>query len=444
MRFILIRIIPALFIIMTLAGTTDAQKVWTLEECINYALEHNINIKRQKIAAEQAKNNHRQSKFELLPNLNGGVYHMYRAGKSLNLDNYEYVNQQYQYGYIAVSSNMPIFNGLENRNRIKRTRFDLLSQLESIEEAKYNVTMNIVTYYLNVLSNKEQKKIAEDQLEVTLDQIEKTKQQVQVGNKAKGDLLEIKAQAARERVQLTDAKNNLRMAKVNLIQLMNLDTLEGFTVDTPQDLTVEGSEALLSSNEVYEKSVKEFPTIKMAEYQVKSSEKNLDIMKGQRYPELSLGIQSQTRYNELSRELFSYSQQIRDNAFVIVELNLQFPIFNRMRVQNQIDNARLTLKDSKHQLQEYKQNLFKDIQRARNEAISAYENYQSNKDAVKSMEEAFNYTEERYNVGLVDVIEYQIAKNNLSKARSDLANAKYNFIFRLKLLEFFMGKQMKI
>jgi outer membrane protein len=115
-----------------------------------------------------------------------------------------------------------------------------------------------------------------------------------------------------------------------------------------------------------------------------------------------------------------------------------------MRVQNQIDNARLTLKDSKHQLQEYKQNLFKDIQRARNEAISAYENYQSNKDAVKSMEEAFNYTEERYNVGLVDVIEYQIAKNNLSKARSDLANAKYNFIFRLKLLEFFMGKQMKI
>ena len=444
MKAISLRTLFVTIILILTTGILNAQKIWTLEECINYALEHNINIQRQEIRAQQAENNHRQSKFELLPNLNGGIYHMYRAGKSVNLDNYEYVNQQYQYGYMGISSNLPIFDGLELQNRIKRTKYDLLSQLESIEEAKYNVTMNIVTYYLNVLSNQEQRTIREDQLEVTLEQIEQTKQQVEVGNKAKGDLLEIQAQAARERVQLTDAKNQLRMAKINLIQLMNLDSLEGFDIETPEDLKVEDSEALLSTKTVYNESIKEFPTIKMAEYQLKSSEKYLDMMKGRRYPELSLGVQTQTRYNELSREIFTYSQQIKDNAFVIVELSLSLPIFNRMTVQNQISNARLSVKDSKKQLQEYEQNLFKDIQRARNEAISSYETYQSNKEAVKSMEEAFNYTKERYDVGLVDVIEYQIAKNNLSKARSDLANAKYNYIFRLKLLEFFMGQQMKM
>jgi outer membrane protein len=182
----------------------------------------------------------------------------------------------------------------------------------------------------------------------------------------------------------------------------------------------------------------------MAEYQLKSSEKNLDIIKGRRYPQLSLDLQTQTYYNELSNELFPYKQQLEENAYFVVQLTLDIPIFNKMRVQNQINNARLAVEDSRQQLKEYKQNLYKDIQRARNEAIAAYENYQSNKEAVKSMEEAFVYTEEKYDVGLVDIIEYRIAKNNLTRARSDLSNAKYNYIFRLKLLEFYMGQQMEL
>lgn len=394
--------------------------------------------------AQQAENNHKQSKLEILPNLSGRAFHMYRAGKSINYDTYTYVNQDYQYQSISLNSRIPVFNGLEIQNTIKKAKFDLLAQLETIEDAKYNVIMNVVTYYLNVLSAQEQKKIKEEQLSVTLDKIEKIKQQVEVGNKAKGDLLEIQAEVARDRVELTDANNQLRMAKVNLIQLMNLDSHEGFNIESPDELKVKETGALYSTEQVYNESVEEFPTIKMAEYQLKSSEKNLDIMKGRRYPQLSFNLQTQTYYNELSNELFPYKQQLEENAYFVVQLTLNIPVFNRMRVQNQIDNARLSVEDSKQQLKEYKQNLYKTIQRARNEAIAAYENYQSNKEAVKSMEEAFVYTEEKYDVGLVDIIEYRIAKNNLSRSRSDLSNAKFNYIFRLKLLEFYMGQQMEL
>jgi outer membrane protein len=343
-----------------------------------------------------------------------------------------------------VNSDVTIFKGLQKQNTIKKNKFDMMAQLNKVEEAKHDMKMNVVTYYLNVLSNKEQKRIKEEQLKVTLDQIDKTKQQVEVGNKAKGDLLEIKAQAAKERVELTDARNQLRMSKINLIQLMNLDSLNGFDIETPSDLTVEETEQLMSTESIYDESVKEFPTIKNAEYLLKSSEKNLAIMKGMRYPELSLGLQVQTRYNELSTEIFPYRTQLEENAFVVAQLSLNIPIFDRMNIKNNIDNARLTVKDSRYQLKEFKQNLYKNIQRARNEAISAYENYQSNKEAVKSMEEAFEYTKEKYNVGLVDVIDYRIAKNNLTEARSNLSNAKYNYIFRLKLLEFYMGQQMDL
>jgi len=422
---------------------SEAQKAWTLEECINYALENNINIKRQKVAAEQARNDRNQSKWEMAPSISANGSHSFNFGKTINPDNYEYVNQQFQSQSMQANANLTLFNGLETLKTQKMRQYDLMAQLENIETARYNVTLNIVTYYLNVLSQAEQRKIKQEQLDVTMDQITKINEQVKVGNKAKGDLLEIKAQAARERVELTRAQNGLKMAYVDLAQLMNLDTIQGFKVKIPEDLAIQTEKLIKPADTIYNQSVQDFPTIQNAQYQLKSSKKYLDIMKGRLLPSLSFRTSYYTYYNELSQP--SYAEQIREiNPNLNLQLVLSIPIFDKMRRYNQISNARLFVKDSKYFLKEQKLELFKTIQKSVNEAEAAYEDYQSSLESVESNEEAFKYTEEKYEVGLVDAVEYKIAKNELSRARSNAANAKYNYIFRLKILEFYMGREMEL
>ena len=435
-----------LFIILSacivfFASDLRAQKKWTLEECINYALEHNIEIKRRSVTAEQAENNYKQSKFEYLPTVNGRASHDINSGKTYVYDLNKYINTDYQYSQFSLSSGVTLFDGLETRNRVQKRKFDMLAQLESIKEAKYDVKMNVATYYLNVLSKQEQKKIKREQLNVTLEQIEQTQQQVEVGNKAKGDLLEIKAQAARERVELTRAENELKMAYIDLTQLMNLDSTQNFTIHAPEQDTLKPDETIQTADIVYNKSVEAFPTVKNYEYQVESSEENLQMIKGRRYPRLDFGVNFNTYFNENVDVV--YGDQIDGNFSMIAGVQLNIPIFNNRSVENQIQNARLNIKDSKYRLKESKQNLFKSIQRARNEAIAAYKDYQANVEAVSFSREAFNYSEQKYNVGLVDIVEYKVAKKDLTEARLNAAQAKYNYFFRMMLLEFYMGEELE-
>jgi outer membrane protein len=439
------RISGSLLIIMVayllLPGSSvKAQKKWTLEECIEYALDNNIRIKRKSVAAEQAENNFRQSKFEYLPTVNGRASHDFNSGKTYVRDLSEYITKEYQYSQFSITSNLTLFDGLETQNRKQKRKFDMLSQLESIKEAKYDVKMNVATYYLNILSQIEKRKIKREQLNVTLDQIEQTKHQVEVGNKAKGDLLEIKAQAARERMEVTRAKNELKMAYLDLTQLMNLDSANNFKIYAPEYDSLSPQGSVQPADKIYGKSVEEFPTIKNYEYQVQSSLENLQIMKGRRYPRLDVGINFQTYYNNNINQ--NYQEQVDGNLSMIAGVSLNIPIFNNRYVENQVQNAKLSIEDSKYRLKESKQNLFKNIQRARNEAINAFKDYQANMDAVNASREAFEYAEQKYEVGLVDIVEYKIAKKDLTEARLNAAQAKYNYYFRLMLLEFYMGKEL--
>lgn len=446
MKVITQKTIYTIILILLLGGSSYSQETWTLEKCIDYALEKNINIKRQEIAAEQAKNNHQQSKLEMLPSVSGSASHSFRSGKTFSFDILDYVNQEYQYGQITLNGQLTLFDGLKTHHTLKKNEYDMRSQLSGVDETKYDVTINIVTYFLNVLSHIEQERIKKEQLEVTLDQIKQTKQKVEVGNKSKGDLLEIKAQASRERVELTQAKNNLKMAYLNLKQLMNLDTNETFQIQTPEDISIEPANAVQSTNSIYNESMKTFPDIENAEYQLKSAEKNLQIMKSQRLPKLRLGANYGTYYDELRKKQFhlAYDKQISENISFIATMQLNIPIFNKRRIHNQISNAKLDVIDSRYQLDKYKQNLYKDIEKARNEVISAYEEYQSNLEALESMEEAFNYSQQKYESGLVDIVDYRLAKNNYNKAKSDTVKSKYFCLFKMKILEYYLGQQMEL
>jgi outer membrane protein len=463
--------------ILFLSSATNAQQVWNLEDCIKYAIENNITVKRQELNAESAERNYLQSKMEILPNVNANGSHYYNSGKAINYETYSYVNTAFQGGNLSLTTELTVFNGLQTLNTIRKSKFDFLAQLENVEKAKNDITLNVSTAYLQILLNKELKDNAKQQLDVTLEQIEKTKRLVEIGNAAKGDLLQIEAQAATEKAALTNAENNLRLSYLDLSQLLNLEESENFEILFPELPDITLAEDISATDQIFSSAVEILPEIKSAELQLKSSQKNLLISKGAISPTLSFGYQYSSRYSELTNRTtgvesalstqptgvtesgeniynyysyntyansYPYLDQISDNASQAVYVALRIPIFNNWRTGNSISQAKINLSDKQLNLDLQKQNLYKNIQQARTQAIAAMDNYKANLQAMESMEEAFRYTEQKYEVGLVDILEYKTAKNQLNQTKSDLAQAKYQYIFRTKILDFYKGEQIKL
>jgi outer membrane protein len=435
-------------LIITVSFTSEAQKEWSLEECINYAIANNIQVKRQELSADNSEKIYFQSKMEVLPNLNANGQHYLNSGKAIDYETYSYVNESFQGGSVSLSSEVNLFSGLQTFNTIRKNKLDLLVQLESVDKVKNDISLNVATAYLQILLSRELRDNAKQQLEITLVQIEKTKKLVEIGNAARGSLLQIEAQAAGERAALTDAENNVKIAYLNLSQLLNLETSEGFEIQTPANLELTLNTEFADVNIIYNDAIVILPEIKGAEYGLKSSERNLSLAYGRISPSLVLGYQYSSRYNELSTNIedpaadYPYTQQLGDNASQFIYVGLRIPIFNNWNTMSGISRSKILVNDSRLNLDLQKQNLYKSIQQARTQAIAALERYKANTQAVESMEEAFRYTEQKYQVGLVDILEFKTAKNSLNKTKSDALQAKYECIFRIKILDFYRGEQI--
>jgi outer membrane protein len=362
-----------------------------------------------------------------------------------------------------------LFNGLQNYNNIKSNRFASLAALQNVEKEKIENTFNISSAYLAILFQQELVQVANSQKSVTELQVERTMKLVEAGSVAKGDLLEIQAQLANENLNVTNAQNELKLSVLNLTQLLDLDSSGGFSIVTPDTINTEGMLILPSVSEVYADALNFFPHIKGAEYQLKSEESALAAQKGRISPMLYLSGGLYTGYSDQRQQVntnepveqeigyvqgdptqivvapgfglteYSYSNQFKDNVAKSISIGLRIPLFNRWEVVNGISTARIRVEDSEFQLDQVKQQLFKSIQQAHNDAVSAYERFNSANEAVNSYRESFHYTEQKFNVGLVNSVEYSIAKNSFNKAESDLLKAKYEYLFAVKIVDFYRG-----
>ncbi len=451
------------FIILTTLSiafslSLEAQQVWTLEDCINHAIENNIQLKQTEVSSEISKNNYTQSKFNFLPSVTGFAAHNQNWGKTFSNDKLAYIDEAYYSGNFGVNAELDVFNGLNNFYTLKENRYTFLASKEDVAVEKNNITLQIVLAYLQVLYDQEMLDVANNQVQTTSEQVVKTEKMVEVGNQARGNLLEIKAQLAQEKVNLADAQNRVNISTLSLIQLLNLDqeSSKGFSLEMP-DLQVSESNILSTTEAVYETANTIMPEIKSAGYKLKSSELAYKKAKWSRSPSLSFSTLYYTRYSELANHPTLYdsdptndvnnylvSDQINDFAYTQIEFSLRIPIFNKYNIQRNINNAKLNVLNNEYMLDLQEQNLYKKIQQAHADAVGAYESYKANIDASISTEESFNYTEQKYNVGLVDIIEYKIAKNNFTKAQGDLLQAKYQYIFKTKILDFYKGEQIKL
>ena len=427
-----------------------SQEVWSLEDCINYAMENNLQLKRRQFQANTSENNLLQSKLQMLPSLSGFAQHSFSAGKTVNYDDYTYVQQQFQDGNLGAQASLNLFNGMQQTNIIKRNKFSFLSSNANVDKEKNDLMIDIVLAYMKILFNEELLEIAKAQLEAINQEVERTSQFVKLGKTSQGQLLDMKSQAAAERLNLTTVTNQLKTNYLDLTQLLDLDSVGNFRVLKPEDTEIGNDIIIVPSSEVFQNAVASFPEIKSAEYNLKAEEKNLSIARGTRSPNIYLRGLIYSRYSQLGRNPlepdapYPYGDQIKDNRYQQVSINLSIPIFQQWSIQNTISNAKISMLDAEVNLDQSKQILYKTIQQTHLDATAALEKYRTSTEVVDSRQAAFDYSQEKLDAGTENAVDYNIAKNNLIKAQAELLQAKFEFIFTTKILDFYNGIPFKL
>jgi outer membrane protein len=429
-------------LLLTFSGALKAQPTWDLQKCFDYAIENNLQIKRQRINAQYNENQVKQSKNDKLPNLNAQLGQDFSFGRSLTYDNtYDNINSASASG--ALNTNMTLFNGMTLTNTVRQREIDLQVTLQELEKTKDDIMLGIAAEYLQILFAEEVIEVTQANIEVTKSQIERTKQLVDAGSAARGALLEIEAQLAREELQLVNNQNDVQLSYLNLYQFLDLPISESFKIEKPTLPEIQANLTIMNAFDVFSNAINTRPEIKAAQLRVESAIKQLDIAKGYQYPSLSFGANYYNLYNnqytDIYGERIDFGEQLKNNSRSSLGLTLSIPIFNRFQVRNGITNSELQIEDYKYQLQTARNVLRKDIELVYTNALAALNRYISTQKAVTSMAEAFRYTEEKFNVGMINSVEYNQSKNNLTVAQSDLIQAKYEYIFRTKILDFYNG-----
>jgi len=432
-------------LLFSLCLSLKAQEKWDLKKCIDYAKEHNISLQLKKLDAEVQENNAKQSKYSLLPNLNARSNFNRTWGRSEDRATGTYTDINSKYVSISVGSTVSLFNGFQKQNTIKQANIDLQAYLEDIEKTSNDISLRIASFYLDILFKKELLQVAKDQLKITQLQIERTSVLVEAGTLPKGTLMEQKAQAAQEELTVVTSENNLNLSLLDLAQLLDLSSTEAFDIEIPGLPALNANRTLLNPNSVYEIALNSLPEIKAANLRLQSTEKGLSLAKAGIMPSLELNAGWSTDYSKLDDfSAASFGDQLKDRVNKYVGLSLNIPIFNGGINRRNISNAKINIDRSRLYLEDTKNILRKEIQQAHANALAAMKKYFSSETAVSSTEEAFRYTEEKFNLGLVNSVEYNQAKNNLLKSKSNLLQAKYEYIFRTKIIDFYNGVEISL
>jgi outer membrane protein len=412
----------------------NAQKPWTLQQCVDTALTNNRNVKQQALVKKNKEIAYDQARKNLLPNLNGTANQNWYFGRSLNVDN-TYQSTNSSQSSFGLSTGVTLFDGMKMKYNIDASKADMYASEADLQKIKQDITVNVAAGFLQILLNKELLQISKDQLELTKSKIEQRKALVIAGKMAEGEMYDLIAQESKEELSKVQAQNTLNLSLLDLAQYLELDHFENLDIVAPDNLS-ESDLHFLSADEVFETALTHRPEIKGAEFRLKSSEYNVLIAKGNYYPTLTLGANYGTNYYNISNvPNKSFSQQIKDNKSTSVGLNLQIPIFNKFATRNNVRSAQLGVKSSTIAVVNAKIELKKSIQQAYYNALGAKSRWEASQKSEIASREAYRFVNQKYEAGRATLYELYQAKNNLTQVLSEQAQAKYEYFFRIKLLE---------
>jgi len=412
----------------------NAQKNWTLQQCIDTALANNRNVKQKVLARKVSETNYLQSKQNLLPNLNASAGEYFSFGRSLGADNvYKNINSsQTSFG---ISSNITLFDGLKMKYSIDARKADLNASEADLKKMQSDLVMSVSTAFLQVLQNKELLQLAIDQHALTQTKIEQRKSLVAAGKLAEGEIYDLLAQESKEEMNRIKAEQSLNYSLLDLSQILELDSPDNFNIVLPTDL-LNAELTLLDPKSVYNGALVHRPEIKSAEFRLESNQTNVKIAKSNYYPSLSLNGQIGSRYYNLSGiPNAAFNTQLSNNLSSSIGLNLSIPIFNKFEVKNSVSNAMIQVQSSKLDLENTKIELRKSIEQAYQNALGAKARWDAAIKSETASREAYRFVNQKYENGRATVYELYQAKSNLTQVLSEQTQAKYEYVFRIKILE---------
>jgi len=468
-----------------LSITAFSQEKWDLERCVNYAMDNNLNILQSKLNIERADINYKQSRYSLLPNLNAGASYGFNFGQRIDPFTNEFAQGQVSSGNLFLSSSVDLFNALSRVKQVRSNEASLQASRFDLENIKNDISLQLCLFYLQILLNKENVEIAQQQVTITEKQVERTRQLVDAGSAPQGDLYDTEAQLAQEELNLTNAQNQVQLSTLNLTQLLQLDyeKSQGFDVVNP-DLSDEGVELLNNtSQDIYVRAKQLMPEVKAAEARRRAAEYSLSSARGQLYPTISLSGSLGSGYSGNNREQIGdgttslveigqavnpgnaevypvfvpqlsfgesdfrtkrLGDQLEDNFNQNLQLGLTIPIFNGNTAKANLNRAKVNQLDADISYSQITNQLRFDIEQAYADAKAAMNSYISAEKAVKALEESFKYAEVRYEQNVINAVEYNNIKTQYTQAQSEKVRAKYTFVFRTKILDFYLGKPIEL
>jgi outer membrane protein len=433
----------ALFLFfLPILGFGQAQK-WTLQQCIEYALENNLDVQQSQIQSAIQEENYLEQKQSIYPNLNFSSSYTNNFGLYVDPFTNELQKQKRTLNIsMGLSAGVTLFSGLSTHHSIQSSKLNFESSVMSYEAIKNDISLNISTAFLTILFNKEILKVAEEQVKVTTEQVARTRELVNAGTLPRGNLFDIQAQLATEEQNLVAAENELLNSLLNLAQLLQLDQVSGFDIVTPVLDFRDERLMQLSPDQIFTTAVENQPIIRSAQLDILSAEHGLSAARGGYYPSLFLNLGMNSGATDITPD--PISSQLGDNVSERITLTLSVPIYNRRQVKSAVNRSELNLLSNKMRLEQQKNQLLQTIQRAYLDAVSSRKQYEADVKSVQALQESFTYTEERFNVGVVNTLDYNTAKNNLTRAESNLLRSKYDYIFKMMVLEFYYSNKISL
>lgn len=420
-----------------------AQDEWTLDRCISYALENNIQIKQSALQQESARLDKSQALAGMFPSLNASASYNANFGRSIDPVSNDFVSEQVNSNNYGVQSSVTLFNAFRLLNSFKQSQIDLLAAEYDLQGLSNDISMNIATAFMQVMFNEELLMVAQEQMDVTAEQLERTQKLVDAGSLSAGNLYDVQAQLASNELQVVNAENALSASLLALKQMLNLQASESFKIERPDtEVPLETLEGRTVGT-IYDHALNNWPQIKAREARLESARKGEKIAFATYTPSLSASGSVFTRWSDatfLSIPADPYGTQLDQNLSESIGLSLSIPVFNGLRSRTSVAKSRLSTINAELQLQDQKNQLYSSVQQAYNDASASKRQFDASDKSVKATEQAFEYAKQRYDVGMMNTLEFNTASNNLTRSKSELLRSKYDYIFKMKVLDFYQGK----
>jgi outer membrane protein len=418
------------------------EKAWSLHDCIEYALSHNLKVKQTALQVEQREIDLNTAKSNILPGVSASASENLSFGRGLTADN-TYANTNTTSTGFSLGADMTLFKGLRNKNNIELSKLNLKAATQDLEKARDDIRLAVAQAYVQVLYKREINQVALRQVEIDSQQVVRLSEMRDNGKAAQADVAVQEATLAQSRLTAVQAEHALRLAELDLVQLLDLPTPVGFSVQIPE----KGEPELpsVSPNDIFEEAVGSKPVVQAQAIRVAYAERNIALAKGGYLPTLSLSGGLGTNYYTNSGSTSAkFLDQLSNNFSQYVGLSLSIPIFSRMSNRNQVRSAKINHQTQQLQLDQTKKDLFKEIQQAWYNAVAAYRKFESSKDAEKAAIESFSLVQAKYENGKATITEFNESKNQYLKASSDLAQARYEAMYQAELLDYYRGIDMEL